>query len=1045
MLLIHAGIVGDRFVLWGETPPQATEASGGKGRRSAASLPQSSPYDPGAENFWQQVAAAVPDLGLNRKNAPEMLQPVVWLPTVAGVPIPSSPIIAPLPEDVSACALTPWTVTGLPLTWEQATVLLCACVGRDTLGGGVFIGASLLYWATALRFAGALIARQQFLPDVEQDTDGYRAIWRPVLAGAEGDAFARLVQAMPGACRALSEEATAPPDLPAARLLTHLLTRLCDYLVRSSGSDVEADIPGIRAGKRTRKTRTPAFDSVHDAWLHALQTPDARISGEHADIAAFAAQVRDWKRPLFLSVAAPFRLCFRLEEPEIESDAEIAGAVWQVRYLLQSVEDPSLLLPVEKAWSGKGQVGALLRRDDFAPREFLLAALGQASRVCPEIEASLKSAAPGGYTLDTGGAQTFLMEKAWLLEQSGYVVLLPAWWSRKGTKQRLTAHASVKSPQMTSLAGLSLDTIVAFDWEVALGGEKLSYAELQALAQQKVALVRIRGQWVQLDSKEIETALAFWKRRKGQEASVREIVRMALGAETLGGGLPIEGVNASGWIGELLAQMEGQTTLGSLPAPVGFQGTLRPYQQRGYEWLHFLGQWGWGACLADDMGLGKTAQTLAYVRSGWERNGKKPVLVVCPTSVVGNWHREAQRFTPDLPVMVHHGLTRYKGEAFREQAEQQAIVLSSFALLHRDFEILKEVKWGGVILDEAQNIKNPETKQSKAARALTADWRIALTGTPVENHVGDLWSILEFLNPGLLGTQAEFRRNFYFPIQADHDPDAAERLKRITGPFILRRLKTDRSIIADLPEKLEMKVYCTLTSEQASLYEAVVKEMMEQVEEAEGMSRRGLVLATLMKLKQVCNHPAQFLGDNSPAPGRSGKLARLTEMLEEAVEAGDQALIFTQFTEMGEILRKHLQETFGKEVLFLHGGVVKKQRDRMVERFQTEGAALPFFLLSLKAGGVGLNLTAANHVFHYDRWWNPAVENQATDRAFRIGQKKNVQVHKFICAGTLEDKIDALIESKRAIAAQVVGSGEEWLTELSTDDLRALVTLQRDI
>jgi len=457
---------------------------------------------------------------------------------------------------------------------------------------------------------------------------------------------------------------------------------------------------------------------------------------------------------------------------------------------------------------------------------------------------------------------------------------------------------------------------------------------------------------------------------------------------------------------------------------------------------YFLRRWGLGACLADDMGLGKTPQTLAFIQSNWQANGQRPTLVVCPMSVVGNWQKEAAHFTPALPVMVHHGLTRTKGRAFKRQAENHALVLSSYALLHRDFEFLKEVGWDGIILDEAQNIKNSQTKQARAARALTSDYRIALTGTPVENNVGDIWSIMEFLNPGFFGTLAEFKRNFFVPIQANRDEDATRRLKSLTGPFILRRLKTDKTIISDLPEKMEMKVFCTLTKEQASLYAAVVKDASGALDETEGIQRKGVVLATLSKLKQVCNHPAQFLGDNSVIPGRSGKLARLTEMLEEVLVSGERALVFTQFAEMGTLIKRHLQETFGNEVLFLHGAVPKKQRDLMVTRFQSANDSPHILLLSLKAGGTGLNLTAANHVFHFDRWWNPAIENQATDRAFRIGQKKNVQVHKFLCMGTLEEKIDEMIERKQELAASIVGAGEGWLTELSTAALKELFALR---
>ena len=507
---------------------------------------------------------------------------------------------------------------------------------------------------------------------------------------------------------------------------------------------------------------------------------------------------------------------------------------------------------------------------------------------------------------------------------------------------------------------------------------------------------------------------------------------------------PLPDCTAEGWVGDLLAQLQGQTAFAELPVPDDFHGALRPYQVRGYSWLSFLKQWGLGACLADDMGLGKTVQTLALIARERQANQQEPVLLVCPTSVVGNWQKEAARFTPHLPVLVHHGAARAKGKALAKQVRKYAMVISSYALLHRDFELLKEIPWSGVILDEAQNIKNPETKQARAARALPAGYRLALTGTPVENNVGDLWSIMEFLNPGFLGSQTEFKRRFFIPIQANRDPEATQGLQRLTQPFILRRLKTDPKIIDDLPEKNEMKVFCNLTKEQASLYAAVVEEAARALDGADGIQRKGVILGVLSKLKQVCNHPAQFLADNSPVPGRSGKLARLTEMVEEILQVKDRALIFTQFAEMGKILQRHLQETFGREVLFLHGGTPKKQRDEMVERFQADGSRLPLFILSLKAGGTGLNLTGANHVFHFDRWWNPAVENQATDRAYRIGQTKDVQVHKFLCVGTLEEKIDEMIERKKEVAEQVVGTGEGWLTELSTAELKDLMALRRE-
>ena len=510
-------------------------------------------------------------------------------------------------------------------------------------------------------------------------------------------------------------------------------------------------------------------------------------------------------------------------------------------------------------------------------------------------------------------------------------------------------------------------------------------------------------------------------------------------------------IEGTGWLKEILDKLTEGVKITTIKQPASLHGQLRPYQLKGVSWLAFLEQYGFGACLADDMGLGKTIELIALLlheRSS-QQNGSKPnrnpALLICPMSIVGNWQKELERFAPSLNVMVHHGHERLSGEAFEQEARQNDIVITTYALALRDQEHLATIDWEYVVVDEAQNIKNDEAKQTKAIKKLEARHRIALTGTPVENRLAELWSIMEFLNPGYLGSGTDFRKNFAIPIERYRDADRSESLKRLIQPFVLRRLKTDKSIIADLPDKMEMKVFCNLTQEQASLYEAVVKEMMAKIEEAEeGIERKGLVLSTLLKLKQVCNHPAQFVADGSALEGRSGKLARLEEMLEEVLAAGDKALIFTQFAEMGKLLRAYLQERLGCETLFLHGGTPKKQRDIMVQRFQEERRGAQLFILSLKAGGVGLNLTAANHVFHFDRWWNPAVENQATDRAFRIGQKKNVQVHKFVCIGTLEERIDMMIEQKRELANSIVGSGENWLTEMSTTQLKELFALSRE-
>ncbi len=1044
MIILHAGFQEKHLLLWGETAPAETESKAKtlrSVRKARAVRPTRLLYDAGIEGLLTALAEVFSGLQLKESDFEKV---AVWLPSVAGQALASNVLIADPVESKSPPVLSPWTVTALPLATVEAIELLSLCVDKQMLSPGVVVGWDLKYWAAAMRFAGAITVRQQFLPSVVKEDGKYHARWQPVFAGQDAERLQKLARAMPQVCRAMATskaEVQTPPDAAAAAVLAEFVAVIVDHLARV---DRECEARAKGGG-----------DTLHDQWLNALRTMQSELPGKESELAQLAAQTRDWRRPVEIGTSAPFRLSFRLEEPE-DSGQETSKASrrstatsrngWHVRYLLQAADDPSLLVPVAEAW--KGKESAVLKRPNFNVREYLLSALGQASGIDAHIENSLKSAQPAGYGLDAAGAFDFLQEKAWLLEQSGFNVMLPAWWTRKGTKLRLTARANVKSPKLQGGGGLSLDEIIKFDYQVALGDEVLSLKELEALAKLKMPLVKIRGQWVQLSAEEIQTAIEFWKKKAEGKATVRELVHMSLGAGKAVKGIAFDGVNADGWIGDLLARLDGRLAFRELEPAENFNGVLRPYQMRGLSWLGFLRDVGFGACLADDMGLGKTVQTLALIQRDWQAakvKNRRPVLLVCPMSVMGNWQKEAARFTSDLPVMIHHGLTRSKGAAFKKEAANQALVISSYSLLHRDLAILEGVNWQGVILDEAQNIKNAETKQSKAARSLKSDYRIALTGTPVENNVGDLWSIMEFLNPGFLGNQTEFKRNFFLPIQTQRDPLATARLKRLTTPFILRRLKTDKTIINDLPDKMEMKVFCNLTKEQASLYAAVAEDAGKSLEDADGMKRRGLVLATLMKLKQVCNHPAQFLGDNSKIPGRSGKLARLTEMLEEILPAGERALVFTQFTEMGDIIQRHLRENFGQEVLFLHGGVTKKNRDRMVERFQKAAAGSPqVFLLSLKAGGTGLNLTAANHVFHFDRWWNPAVENQATDRAFRIGQQRNVQVHKFLCAGTLEEKIDEMIERKSEIASSIVGTGEGWLTELSTKDLKELFALRAD-
>lgn len=1010
MLILHAAQCEGRLVLWGEDS-DATGDGHGDGRH-----PRCATGD---------LLLGVMGLDVGEEMASEA---VVWLTSRGGEPLPSSPLAGEAPRSRAKPRILPFRVPALWLDEADAGEFLERCGDRPVLQPGVALGPEITYWRRARQFGMALVARQRYLPTATGHGDGMTAAWKAVFIGDDAGRLADLAGLMPPAARsATGDAATGPPAQASSTVLRAFLDGVVDHLVRKAAE-------GRPEGN--------GFDSAHDAWLHALGAADGTIRVGPDQARQLGRQVSEWQRPIAVAANAPYRLCLRLEEPPETEDGD--GAVldqgdWHLRYLLQPHDDRSLLLPAETVWKGRGKDA---RNPDYNPREFLLAALSQAGNLCPPVAESLEAEGPSGGMLSAEEAHRFLNAEAPALQQAGFGVLLPAWWTGRGTKARPTIRARVRTPAMTGGGGVSLSTMLDLEVSVALGGQEITPAELAELAELKAPLVRLRGQWVEINAEEIRQAADHWRNRK--QVSLREAVRIGLGAEERSSEDNVR-LEADDWIGRLLEQLAREAEVETPAAPRAFRGSLRPYQERGYGWLTFLRRWGLGACLADDMGLGKTVQTLATVELDRQEGNDRPSLLVCPTSLMYNWQREAAKFTPELGVMLHHGPDRKRGDEFRQAAAERQVVVTSYGTMLRDAETLQGVPWRAVILDEAQNVKNPAARQSRAARELPADYRVALTGTPVENHVGDLWSIMEFLNPGLLGTQARFKRDYFVPIQAHRDEAAASRLKKAAGPFILRRVKTDRAVIDDLPEKRETKQYCGLTREQATLYQAVLLESETRMEETEGIRRRGTILDTLTKLKQACNHPRQLLGDNSAVAGRSGKLERLDELLEEIVASGDRALVFSQFAEMGEIVRGHVQETFGIETPFLHGGVSRRARDAMVERFQNDPHGPQVFVLSLKAGGSGLNLPRANHVIHYDRWWNPAVENQATDRAFRIGQTRDVQVHKLICAGTLEDHIDAMIEAKAETAQRVVGGGSErWLTELSNAELRDVLALSQD-
>jgi non-specific serine/threonine protein kinase len=1041
VLVVHGSwLPGAGLVVWAEDsalPPRAPRRPG--------RAPRERPHPFAADHATLAAALDAPKVA-------EAGSVLLRLPTRAGSPAESPELVrTDVAEPVRGpVTLAGWRAPALRYAPTDALALLAAAGDR----GGV-PGATLRHLGELAAFATDLVRRGRLLPGVAPapaprptaflPADApraarparaarrgtARAVWRPLLTGSDAAWARSLALALPPAARAAA-------DLPAGELVADALDALTDAAARA------ALPPGAltRAGRQT---------GAVPAWLAALTGPDGGFTADPAALDALTAELDDWQRD---AAGGAVRASFRLVEPALDPLADVLtaevgplsgdappltvdAARWRVEFGLQAADEPSLLVDAGEVWRSPENPPGLAGRLD-SPQETLLAELGRASRLWPELDAALRTAAPEALELDVEGAHRFLREGAPVLHAAGFGVLLPGWWRRPSSRLGARLQARSRTAPGTVAGGekLGLAALVDYRWEVALGDEPLTEAELAALAELKTPLVRLRGRWVELDPRRLAAGLRLL--RSAGELTVADLLRLGLAEADSADALPVLEVTADGALGDLLAG-QAERRLTPLDPPAGFAGTLRPYQRRGLAWLAFLQSLGLGGVLADDMGLGKTVQLLALLAGDPPEAG--PTLLVCPMSLVGNWQREAARFTPKLRVHVHHGAERARGDDFVATVHDADLVLTTYSIAARDAVDLAGIDWHRVVLDEAQAIKNASTRQAEAVRALPARHRIAVTGTPVENRLADLWSIMQFANPGLLGPAASFKKAYAEPIERHGDAEAAERLRRMTGPFVLRRLKTDSSIISDLPEKLEMDVLCNLTAEQASLYQAVVDDMMERISSSDGIERRGLVLSAMTKLKQVCNHPAQLLRDGSALPDRSGKLARLEEILDEVLAAGERALLFTQYAEFGGMLRGHLSARFGREVLFLHGGVGKADRDAMVTRFQSADGP-PLFVLSLKAGGTGLTLTAANHVVHVDRWWNPAVEDQATDRAFRIGQRRRVQVRKFVCAGTVEEKVAALIAEKRSLAASVVGSGEQWVTELSTERLRELFALE---
>lgn len=965
---------------------------------------------------------------------------IFTLPSSNGTPLPSYDMMKyqgmQAPE---SCQFTQWKICCYKLLNPIKAINDIHFI--TLYSSDIQIGADLLFWYHYTRVLKGIIIKDQYIPALKlrnsplegrKNAKGFEIYpaWE-LISDQYESSIRKYLPHMPAVCLAGSNIKRNHVSLYSKEaLLRHFSENMLHEIISHTPFTSQID-------KHTTGTFINQCLNIRSSAAIGNSVAIASIQSEKA--------LEDYKKWLhwknrfaITSNNAGFNLCFKLTEADGEKDA------WFIDFIISSKNDPSLKLALSEYWKpSKKTDKTIINQFGVDIEKSLLLNLGYAARMYPKIWEGLQTDRPVGIQLQTSEAYDFLKENAWVLEDSGYKVIVPAWWTPKGRKKakiRLKTSMKKGAAEKAATGYLSLNAIIDYRYELSIGDHPVTEKEWSELIQAKSPLVKFRGQWMELDREKMKEMLDFWQShsKESPEIGLMDMIKMSSNTED-----DIE-FEHDQTISDMLSELYDKSRLELIEQPADFNGTLRQYQIRGVSWLEYLERLGLSPCLADDMGLGKTIQIIAMLVRERQLHGKTaPTLLIAPTSVLGNWGKEVMRFAPQLKVLIHHGGKRVKQEDdFKAECEKYDMVISSFSLARRDEKLLRSLKWKRIVVDEAQNIKNPKSSQTKAVLKLQAQHRIALTGTPIENRLLDLWSIFNFLSPGYLGTTGQFRNIFEVPIQKENDLAKSDILRKLVEPFILRRVKTDKDIIKDLPDKVEQKIYCNLTKEQASLYEAVVRDVEQQIESSDGIQRKGLILSTLMKLKQICNHPMQFLQDDSEfTKERSHKLSRLSEMVEEVIESGESLLVFSQFREICDAIVSYVRKTFHYNTYYIHGGTARTKREQMIDEFQDKETEPSVFVLSLKAGGVGITLTKATHVFHFDRWWNPAVEDQATDRAYRIGQKKNVFAHKFVTIGTLEERIDDMIEDKKRISSSIIGADEAWLTELDNEAFKKLIAL----
>ncbi|MGB5634859.1 MAG: DEAD/DEAH box helicase, partial [Waterburya sp.] len=815
-----------------------------------------------------------------------------------------------------------------------------------------YLAGDIRFWAHIYRWALDLIVRQKFLPGIEVQKSrrtSYRSIWQPLI-DSEVDLvrLAKFTQALPEACLAYLDAEESEVDTTEEKLLLRSLSMILDARLRS----------WIDYNPNSYK------DITVEPWLRSLaESPE--LKAEPQDAKRLTNALYNWTLPISEYLVNRqddfglnrYRVCFALTPPaEITENGEQQD--WSLNYYLQALDNSDFVVDAATVWQCPAEFLKIGDRTLENPQETLLKGLGLASRIYEPIRASLNRSQPINCTLNPIQVYEFIRAIAWQLRDNGLGVIVPPGLTSDSSEQRLGIKMTASVPQKKG-ERLSLHSMLKYKLEIAVGDRTVSKQDFKKLLAQKSPIVEIDGQWIALQPADVRAAQAVLDKSNDQlDLSVEDALRLSTGDTTTLAKLPVVKFEPTGVLAGLLDNLSDDKSVEPVAKIKDFQGELRPYQAKGVGWLSFLDTWGLGACLADDMGLGKTIQLIAFLLNlKQQKLLTKTTLLICPTSVINNWEREVKKFAPKLKAIIHHGDKREQGKTFAKTVKDKQIVITSYSLVYRDLKTFSGVDWQGIVLDEAQNIKNPSAKQSQAVREIPAGFRIALTGTPVENRLTELWSILDFLNPGFLGNRNFFQKRFAVPIEKYGDRESLNILRSLTQPFILRRLKTDKNIIQDLPDKQEMNVFCGLSAEQAELYQQLVDNSLEEIEDSEGIKRRGLILTLLVRLKQLCNHPELLDKESntkaiikaSDFSDRSGKLLRLEEMLEEIVDEGDRSLIFTQFSEWGKILKPYLEEKLKGEVLFLYGATSRQARQEMVDRFQNEPNGPKIFILSLKA------------------------------------------------------------------------------------------------